>query len=149
MDTADFAAKRTASAPRASLDRRIVEGRIYQTKETHAFARADKLLGDLETHPAAKRVPCEKIGSVRLHPSDFGDAIGSHRLDRTGNAVLSIQRRWLQAKYRTVALKIAKQMAVMHHASKIWRAQGKVANLSRRREVAPVIEMQRCLWSLG
>ena len=126
-----------------------MEDRIYQTKETHAFALADKLLGDLETHPAAKRVSCEKIGSVRLHPSDFGDVIGSHRLDRTGNAVLSIQRQWLQAKYRTVALKIAKQMAVIASRRNILVSQGKAANLSRRREAAPVIEMQRCLWSLG
>jgi len=95
------------------LERRIAEVRIYQSKETHAFALADKLVGDLETHPAAKGVSCEKIGSVRLYPSDFGDVIGSHRLDRTGEPALSIQRQWLQAKYRTLTLKIAKQMMIV------------------------------------
>jgi hypothetical protein len=92
-----------------------VEDCIYQTKETHAFALADKLLGDLETHPAAKRVPCEKIGSARLHSSDFGDVIGSHRFNRAGDAMLSIQWWRLQAIYRAVALKILKQMAESQH----------------------------------
>src|SRR6516165_403808 len=104
----DFAAK--ARYQRPSLGR----SRIYQTEETHPFARADKLLGHLETHLAAKGVPCEKIGSVRLNPLDFGNVIGGHRLDRTGNAVLSIQRLWLQAIYRTVTLKIANKMAVIN-----------------------------------
>jgi hypothetical protein len=92
-----------------------VEDRIYQTKETHAFALADKLLRDLERHPAAKRVPCEKIGSTRLHSSDFGDVIRSYRFNRTGEAMLSIQWWRLQAIYRAVALKILKQMAVIQH----------------------------------
>src|SRR5213592_48022 len=97
-----------------SLDRPIQEDRIYQTKETYALTFAHKLLGHFETQPAAKRVSGKKIGSVRLHPSDFGEVSGSDRLGRTENAVLSIQRRWLQAIYRTVALKIIDQIAIEH-----------------------------------
>jgi hypothetical protein len=99
VDTADLATKaHCLRHPGPSLDGRIAEGCIYQTKETHTFALADKLLGNLETHPAAKGMSCEKIGSVRLHSADFSDVIGSHRFDRTGNAMLSIQRHRLQTK---------------------------------------------------
>jgi hypothetical protein len=68
-------------------------------------------LGNLETHQASKGESREKIGSLRLHPSDFDDVIGSHRLNRTRDAMLSIQWWWLQGIYRAVALKILEQMA--------------------------------------
>ena len=90
----------------SSIHRSIAQSRVYQTQKTHAFTVADKLLGDLETHPATKRVACNEIRSVRLNSPDFGDVIGSYRFDRAGNAVLSIQRRRLQSKYRTVALEM-------------------------------------------
>ena len=113
VDVADFAAKvHCLGHPGASLESHIAERRIYQTKKSDAFARADKLLGDLEAHPATKRVSCDKIGSLRLHSSNFGDAIGSHRLNCACNAVLAIQRRPLQSVNRSVALEIANQMAV-------------------------------------
>src|SRR5262249_38609753 len=104
MDPADFATKAYCLGhPGGPI---VVEDRIYQTKETHEFALADKLLGDVETRPAAKRVPCKKIGSARLHSSDFGDVIRSHRFNRTGDAMLSIQWWRAQAIYRAVTLKI-------------------------------------------
>src|SRR3974390_3454652 len=108
MDPADFATKAYCPGHPGGL---IVEDGIYQAEETHAFALADKLLGDLETHPASKTMSCKKIRSVRLHPTDFGEVFGSHRLDGTRNVVLSIQRQWLQSEYRTIALQIANQMA--------------------------------------
>src|SRR5262249_13525729 len=90
--------------PGGSPNRPIAQRRIYQTKEPHAFALANKLLGNLVAHPAGKAVTCEKIGSVRLNPPDFGNVLGSHGLNRTCNAALSIQRRWMHFKYRTIAL---------------------------------------------
>jgi hypothetical protein len=81
--------------PRPFLPKRIAQTRIYQTKETHVFALAHKLLCDFETHQAAEGVSCKKIGAVRLRLSDFGDVIGGHFLDRASNLVPSIQRQWL------------------------------------------------------
>src|SRR5215472_19198545 len=115
MDPADFATNAYHLGHPGGHFVDIVEGRINQAEETHAFALADKLLGDLETHLAAKRVPCEKIGSAWLHSSDFGDVIGSHRFNRTGDAMLSIQWWRLQAIYRAVALKILTETGESQH----------------------------------
>src|SRR5262249_3663554 len=93
----------------------IAQDCINQTKKASAFALADKLLGNLEAHPAAEGVARQKIGAMRLHPSNLADVIGSHLFDCASDAVLAIQRRWLKAKNRTVALKIAEKMAVVDH----------------------------------
>ena len=53
------------------IARWVHQCRVDQTKETHAFTCADELLGDLETHQAAKRMSRKKIGAAWLQLAEF------------------------------------------------------------------------------